>query len=488
MKNNKVPSHTKVLVIGGGPGGSLTATLLTQEGIDVVVCEKEKFPRYHIGESLLPSLLPILDYVGLREKMDNHGFIKKYGAHWKIKQDLPDAHTNFRKQEKYKYSYQVIRSEFDELLLNFAESEGAQVFQETRISAVTYKDNKPVSAHYIKSDKSEGDITFDFLVDASGLTGLISNQYMKNRKWQPAFANVALCKYWKNFNDYKDHNGKEYPGEFLCNACSDGSGWIWAIPLHDGTISIGVVIPDVHFKKLQSENLTLDQIYNAKIDMAWGVKEILNGASPVGETKFWNDYSYYADTFAGENLRLVGDAAAFLDPLLSSGLHLATVGALSAAASICSVIRGECTPEEGARFHDSNVRSIYTRYSLLVSAVYQQITNQKDVVLHGIKGKDLQSTFDIIQPILSGNLDMNKDQPVPGEVTKQVQSYIQSLWAERHIADHPSAHAEVFQEGGKSFSVELGRQDMRADSSSAIEGFHIRLEEGNLGLQRMDAK
>ncbi len=480
--DTNIPKHTTVLIIGGGPAGALSASFLVQEGIDVVVCEKEKFPRYHIGESMLPSLLPILEFLGIRETVDNYGFIKKYGAHWKIKQNLPDAHTDFRKQPKYKYSYQVVRSEFDELILNCAEEKGAKVFQQTVIKDVIFEGDKPVSAVWERADKSTGSISFDYLIDASGLSGLLSNRYLKNRKFQPAFANIALCRYWKNFKHYTDQQGKEYPGEFLMHAIADGSGWIWAIPLHNGTISIGVVIPEAHYKQLQSQNVSMDEIYNSKLELAYGIKDILVNAATEGETKYWNDYSYFAEQFAGDNYRLVGDAAAFLDPLLSSGLHIASIGALSAAATLCSIIKGDCSPKEAAKFHDVYIRSSYTRFMLLLSAIYRQITNQEQVVLQGISGESIQSVFDIIQPMLTGNYDMKKDQPMQEQKADKIIDYMQSRFAESYASDKDTSAPNA---GEKSIAAVFSEKDLVIDSSNAINGYFINLEKGKLGLQKV---
>lgn len=475
MTNDQIPSKTQVLVIGGGPAGSLTASFLVQEGMEVVVCEKEKFPRYHIGESMIPSILPILEFLGIREEIDKYGFVKKYGAHWKLKLDLPYTYTDFRTQSKYKYSYQVIRSEFDELLLNFAQKKGAKVFQETSIEDIIFEGDQPVKAKWVKSDGTEGTISFDYLVDASGLKGIMSNRYLKNRKQQPALANIALCQYWKNFKHYTDENGKEYPGEFVMNSIADGSGWVWAIPLHDNTISIGVVICDIHYGKLLSQGLTEEQIYKDKLDMAYGIKDMLSHATPVGEIRYWNDYSYFAEQFAGDNFRLCGDAAAFLDPLLSTGLHMASISALSAATTICAVIKGDCSKKEAAVFHDAFVRGAYTRYLLIVSVIYQQITHQEEVTLLGTTGKSLQSFFDIIQPILTGNLDMKKNQALPEEKAKILVSYVKNYYGEER---DPTCHKT-------SLFMLMNEHDLKFDSSSAINGYFIRLEKGKLGLEKV---
>src|ERR1700739_2560017 len=112
--------HTCVLVAGGGPAGSGGAALLAREGLDVVLCEKERFPRYRIGESLLTSAIPLLDFIGARERIERHGFVKKYGAFFRIKQGEMAGHIDFSKLSRYPYSFQVIRAEFDALLLAHA--------------------------------------------------------------------------------------------------------------------------------------------------------------------------------------------------------------------------------------------------------------------------------------------------------------------------------------------------------------------------------
>ena len=126
-------ARSKVLVIGGGPAGAMAASLLGREGIETTVLEREKFPRYHIGESLLTAIHPILDLAGVRDKIDQFGFVKKYSGFFRVKQGIPAGHVDFRRNRIYKYSYQVRRSEFDKLMLDHARESGAQVFEETRV-------------------------------------------------------------------------------------------------------------------------------------------------------------------------------------------------------------------------------------------------------------------------------------------------------------------------------------------------------------------
>ena len=470
MTNIQMPKHAKVLIIGGGPAGSITASLLAQEGIDVVVCEKEKFPRYHIGESLLPSMLPIFEFIGLREELDNYGFEKKYGARWKMKKDLPEARTNFRSNPIYNYSYHVVRSEFDELLLNFSKKKGATVFQETTITEILFEDSKPVRARWKMKDGSTDTISFDFLIDASGLSGIMSNRYLKNRKQQPNLANVAICKYWKNFVYYRDAEGVEHPGEFVMNAIEDGSGWVWAIPLHNGTLSTGVVLSQGIYDKLVEQNLTLEQIYSEKINLTPLIKKLLDNATTDNDIKYWNDYSYFSEHYSGENFRLVGDAAAFLDPLISTGVHIAAMGAISTAATVCAVIKNECPPQSAAAFHDEYIRRLYSRYLLVVLSLYQQINQQEEIVLHGISGNMVQSVFDQIQPMLTGNFDMEYNQMIPEQKSKTMASFLKSLMEKE-------SYLKVVEK-----STVLGEG---FDQTSALNGYFINFKKGSLGLKKI---
>src|SRR5947208_10512685 len=182
-------STTQVLVVGGVPAGSTTATLLAREGFDVTLIEKEVFPRYHIGESLLPSCLEILDLLGVREKVEAHGFQRKGGGYfeWGTEQ----WELDFSKL-RHQYSFQVIRSEFDHLLLEHAKSQGVKVFEGVEIRSLSFDGDRPRSASWsrVGSDSERGEISFDFLIDASGRAGIVANRYLRSREFHKAFQNI----------------------------------------------------------------------------------------------------------------------------------------------------------------------------------------------------------------------------------------------------------------------------------------------------------
>ena len=162
---------TQVLVIGGGPSGTVAATLLAREGFNVTLVERDVFPRYHIGESLLPSCLEILDLIAAREKIESYGFQRKGGGYFSWGKDLwvldfaPLRHA---------YSFQVVRSQFDQLLLEHAKSQGVQVFEGTEIRNLSFDGDRPRSATWsqIVGGHGTGEVSFDYLVDASGRAGL----------------------------------------------------------------------------------------------------------------------------------------------------------------------------------------------------------------------------------------------------------------------------------------------------------------------------
>lgn len=469
-----LPGRCCVAVIGGGPAGSSTATLLAREGVEVVLLERDKFPRYHIGESLLLSARPMLAFLGVDEKIAAHGFVKKYGAYFKVKQGLRPGHIDFtRSRGPYKHSYQVVRSEFDTILLDHARSQGAQVFEETRVDAIDFEGDRPVSLAWTRKDGTTGQLTFDYLVDASGLSGLMASRYLKNRQYQENFANVAVGRYYRGYKPYK----ADEPGAFFMESLSNSSGWIWYIPLHNGTVSVGVVIHRDVFSQMKTEcGGDLNATFEAGLRLCPEVSQLLAEAHPEGETHVWQDYSYVADCFSGPYYRLAGDAAGFIDPFFSSGVHMAFLGALSAAATICASLREEVAEADAAAFHDRCVRRAYTRFVLAVSGVYAQIRNQQEIVLHGVKNEDLQMAFNMLQPVVSGAADSNQSDVPPAVLAKAV-DYLGGAALEAHQIDTRNAVSKLLSKHRSDEFIDI-------HSAGAINGWYIRMERGRLGLAR----
>ncbi|HET7010123.1 MAG TPA: NAD(P)/FAD-dependent oxidoreductase [Anaerolineales bacterium] len=403
----RVPASTEILVIGGGPAGSTAATMLARLGMKVTLLERARFPRYHIGESLLPTILPILDLLGAREKVEAFGFQKKPGAYlqWGKEQwslDFGELSGNTT------YAFQVTRSDFDQQLLEHARSQGVQVFEEVEVQEIAFEGERPRAATWASVVEGNGRrgatgrIEFEYLIDASGRAGIMATRYLNNRRFHKVFQNVAIWGYWEDAD--RLFTGRE--GDIVVESIPDG--WFWAIPLHDGTMSVGVVMHKDTVVARRGGGTEV--IYRRALEEAPKIKAIVERARLASPIYTEQDYSYAAASFCGPGYFLVGDSACFLDPLLSSGVHLATYSGILAAASINSIRRGEVGEAEAAGFFEKTYRQAYLRFLVFLSAFYdvgrtkesyfweaQQLTEQdassgdlKHAFLHLVTGvKDL---------------------------------------------------------------------------------------------------
>jgi flavin-dependent dehydrogenase len=363
-----VRDKTQILVIGGGPAGSTAASLLAKQGMQVTLLEAEKFPRYHIGESIQPSCLPVLDMMGARELVEGHGFVRKHGAYFEW--GVEDWELNFHHlegDEQNHHSYQVIRSEFDNLLLRNAETLGVTVHEGVSVRSVDFSDGRAVRANWVSTDDKEqtGSIDFDFVVDASGRTGVLSNKTFKNRQYHGMFKNIAVWRYWRGVKDFT----KGPVGAIVVK--STPRGWFWLIPLHDGTWSVGIVMNKELFATERDRLGGMNEVYDDAIAECELTTAQLADAEPVSDYKADQDFSYVADEFAGPGYLIAGDAACFLDPLLSTGVHLAMFAGLLSAASLGSYFRGECSEDEATNFYAKAYHQAFERLLVLVSTLYR---------------------------------------------------------------------------------------------------------------------
>ncbi|RMZ75371.1 hypothetical protein DV737_g5306, partial [Chaetothyriales sp. CBS 132003] len=415
-----IPEKTTVLVIGGGPGGSYAASALAREGQDVVLLEGDKFPRYHIGESMLASLRYFLRFIDLDSTFDNYGFTKKRGAAFKLN-DKPEGFTDFiAAGGPNNYSWNVIRSEADYLMFQHAGKSGAKTFDEVRVTALEFEKSelklpdpatpspgRASAAHWTnKADGTSGTIKFDYLIDASGRFGILSTKYLKNRKFNSGLKNIADWAYWKNTGTYAPGTHRE--GQPFFEALQDTSGWCWYIPLHDGTVSVGIVQNQEMAKKKKQESGSLsdEEFYRASFKHVPQIEALVNVGERVSPVKHASDWSYSASCYASPNARIAGDAGCFIDPYFSSGVHLAISSGLSAAITIRAVQRGEVDETTAMNWHSKKTAEGYSRFLLVVLSAMKQIRRSNQPVLSDLDEEGFERAFAFFRPIIQGTADV----------------------------------------------------------------------------------
>jgi len=301
-----------VAIIGGGPGGSSTAAFLADRGLRVALFERERFPRFHVGESLMPATMLLLDQLGVRHEIDARGFQLKYGATFVDEESGTSETFYFLPGQPWpNYSYQVPRDEFDTVLLEHARKRGAAVYQPATVeSAVFDADGVTVTA---RADGEPVSLRASMLVDASGRDGFMASHYGERRRI-PNLGKVALFAHYRS--------ARRAPGleEGNIRVYVFKDGWCWWIPLAGDRTSVGAVC---HARTVRAWSGDMQSLYESMLARSAGVSANLAGAERVTEVYSTANFAYENSPVIADRFVAVGDAVAFVDPIFSGGVYIA---------------------------------------------------------------------------------------------------------------------------------------------------------------------
>jgi FAD-dependent halogenase len=407
-----------VVVLGGGPGGSSVASLLAKAGRKTLLLERELFPRYHIGESLVPAIWYVLEQLGVRQKIDAAGFGKKAGATIRWGKERDPWQVFFKDYRRYiaPLALHVERSRFDQILLEHSRECGVDVRQGATCQRVILGPQQRVEGVVFRTAQGNPhQVRARYLIDATGQFGLLARTFQL-RRYDERFKNIAIWTYFRGGRQYRG----DQDGNLTTTVASIPAGWIWHIPLvdpgqlpsaHEGRYlnSVGVVTDaESYTRRRQSP----DEFLADCLQQSPLIAQMLQDSRQIGAVRSIKDYSYVTSQFWGEGFLLIGDAAKFIDPLWSTGVCLAMFDALWASVALENAWENEALE---SHFFDWFAKTSYRDYETARALALHHYDSCADAGTYFWQAKKLCFDSDDLPPreaytrMLSGQFSMVKE-------------------------------------------------------------------------------
>ena len=378
-----------VAIIGGGPAGSIAAALLARAGRRVIVFEREKFPRFHIGESLLPFSMKAFTRLGLHEKFLRAGFMKKFGG--EIVGACSETGTKFYFKDGYRsqtdHAYQVTRGDFDKVLLDHAAECGAEVHEQTSVDQVEF--SKEDVELGVRSNGSSHSIRARYVIDASGRTSVLGRQF----KIKKTYDHLQKLSIFAHYDDVWRAEGIDGTLTVLIRAIDR---WFWLIPIAADRTSVGVVLDSETFRK---SKLSAGEFLDQALAQQPIIAKRMTNARRVSQVYVEADFSYRSARLRGDRWLLAGDAAGFIDPIFSSGVFLAVFSGELAADALNEVLD-----------HSHKAKRLFPRYERAVNRamdIYLRFVNAwytKEFIEVFLAPRNVLGLAPAVNAVLGGNV------------------------------------------------------------------------------------
>ncbi len=369
------PGEYDVLIIGAGPSGTSAATILAGQGHRVLIVEREKFPRYHIGESLIPFTFGPLERLGLIPKMKGSRFVKKYSVAF-VQPDgrssQPFYFFNRYDRDTIAQTWQVMRAEFDLMLLDHAREHGAEVMEQTAVTGLIWQDGQVMGAKVRTADGAAREIRARMTLDCTGKEAFTATREGW-RKRDPYLNKVAVWTYYKGST-----RGEGIDEGATVVALVPEKGWFWHIPLHDDMVSVGVVAEG---KYLSRDGVRDPKaIFEREVGENRWIESHLAAGRSTGEYFITSEYSHHSAYCSAAGLLLVGDSFAFLDPVFSSGVMLALKSGVMAGDAVHEALQADDVSADRFAEYGAALRQGVENMRKLVYAFYEPAFSFKKVI------------------------------------------------------------------------------------------------------------
>lgn len=350
------PSSADIVVAGGGPAGATIAQQLAGFGYRVTLIEKQRFPRHQIGESLTPSIFPILDFLGIRQQVEHAGFLRMAGH--SVCWGSAQPRTSHYSPDQHRRGFQSWRATFDQILLEHARQAGVHIVEGQPVRNLSQNEGSGVSVHYAATER----IQAEFFIDATGHAGIFASQGLRQR--DEVFQTLAVSGYWHNA-----HNpaGVDFANTLL-EAYTDGL--VWSVPLHTGLRNVTLLVDWQQGKTMKQ--IGLRQFYEAELRKAPYISGFLTQANLARAPEVFDASLYTARAFASARTLLVGDAGLFIDPLSSEGVHKAMASALTGAVVVNTLLQRPSMHPQAIMMYESGQRDTYLNHYRQSAFYYRQ--------------------------------------------------------------------------------------------------------------------